>query len=179
LRRKSLLAIGAATVVSLAVAAANKAQPLNVKLGLWQMTYTNDGSGAPTPAIPPELRAKMLPEQRAKTEARLKARAAQSPHIDTRRTCLTEEKLNKAAFDSEDDKSCQRTIIASTPKLLQFHEECLEGGQKRTADGRFETLESEMVKGSLKVNITGNNAALTTVTDIAGKWIGTDCLDAK
>jgi hypothetical protein len=172
MRSKSSL-IGALINVSLAVSAADKTQPLNLRLGLWQMTYTTDRSSAVS--IPPELLAKLTPEQRARTEARLKARAARGPHIDTKRFCLTEEKLNKAIFDENDNQSCQRTIVASSSRVLQFKQECAAADAKRTFDGRIEALDPETLKGSLKANSTGNSA---NVTDLLGRWIGADCGDA-
>ena len=110
--------IGVSAVLALVLSAADKTQPLNLRLGLWQMTYTTDRIA--TVSIPPELLAKLTPEQRARTEARLKARAAQAPRTQTKRFCLTEEKLNKAIFDENDNQSCQRTIVASSSKVLQF-----------------------------------------------------------
>jgi hypothetical protein len=165
--------IGAVITLSLALSAADKTQPLNLKLGLWQMTYTIDRGSAVS--IPPELLAKLTPEQRARTEARLKARAAQGPHIDTKRFCLTEEKLNKAFFYENDNKSCQRTIVASSAKVLQFKQECAAADAKRTFDGRIEALDPETLKGSLKADSTGNAAS---ATDLAGRWIGADCGEA-
>jgi len=172
MRLKSSIGIG--IVVSLALSAADKTQPLNLRLGLWQMTYTSDRSG--TVSIPPELLAKLSPEQRARTEARLKARAAQGPRTDAKRFCLTEAKLNKAVFDENDNKSCQRTIVASNSKVLQFRQECAVADTKRTFDGRIEALDPETVKGSLKANLGGHNAPSTT--ELAGKWVGADCGDA-
>jgi hypothetical protein len=165
--------IGAVITLSLALSAADKTQPLNLKLGLWQMTYTIDRGSAVS--IPPELLAKLTPEQRARTEARLKARAAQGPHIETKRFCLTEERLNKAVFEESDNKSCQRTIVASSSKVLQFKQECAAADAKRTFDGRIEALDPETLKGSLKANSAGNAA---NATDLAGRWIGADCGEA-
>jgi hypothetical protein len=162
--------ICAVIALSLGVSAADKTQPLNLRLGLWQMTYTTERSGAI--AVPPELLAKLTPEQRARTEARLKARAAQGPHIDTKRFCLTEERLNKAVFEENENKSCQRTIVASSSKVLQFKQECAAADAKRTFDGRIEALDPETLKGSLKANSAGN------AIDLAGRWIGADCGDA-
>jgi hypothetical protein len=165
--------IGAVIALSMAVSAADKTQPLNLKLGLWQMTYTTDRSSVVS--IPPELLAKLTPEQRARTEARLKARAAQGPHIDTKRFCLTEEKLNKAIFEENENRSCQRTIVASSSKVLQFKQACAAADAKRTFDGRIEALDPETLKGSLKANSAGNSA---NATDLLGRWIGADCGDA-
>ena len=167
--------ISVSIVLSLGLLAADKTQqPLNLKLGLWQMTYTSDRSGVVS--IPPELLARLTPEQRARTEARLKARAAQGPHIDIKRFCLTQEKLDKAIFEENGNKSCQRTIVASSSKMLQYRQECAAADAKRTIEGRMEALDPETVRGSLKANLAGGNTP--SATDLLGKWIGADCGDA-
>jgi hypothetical protein len=174
-------ALGVSLFVSLTLAAADKSHPLsvplNVKVGLWQMSYTTERNGAlVVPTIAPELWAKMSPEQRARTGARLKARAAQGARTETKQYCLTHERLSNAIFDSEQNKTCRRTMIAATAKLQQFHEECIEGGIKRLAEGRFEALDFDTMKGSLKVKAEGSNL-LTVNVEIAGRWIGNDCGD--
>jgi hypothetical protein len=168
-------------VLSLASPAADKSQPpqvlLSVKVGLWQMTYTTERNGvAVVHAVAPELLAKMTPEQRARTESRLKARAAQGSQVETKQYCLTGERLRKAIFDSEENRTCRRTQVTSTTKLQQFHEECTDSGTKRSVDGRFEALDFDTMKGLLKVKAEGNNPYTINV-EIAGKWIGEDCGD--
>ena len=168
--------------MSLAFAVAEKPPllnvPLNIKVGLWQMTYTSERNGvAVVHSITPELLAKMSPEQRAKSEARLKARAAQGSQVETRQFCLTEERLKKSVFDNNaeaNQTACQRIVLASTTKLQQFRDECNEGRVKRTVDGHFEAVDPDTVRGSLKVKAEGNNPSLLN-TEIAGKWIGADC----
>jgi hypothetical protein len=58
--------LGIVLLLSLTVMAADKIQPLNVKLGLWETTHTTTTSGQMP--IPPEMLAKLTPEQRAKME---------------------------------------------------------------------------------------------------------------
>jgi hypothetical protein len=167
-------ACGTCLAVTFAIAA-DKIVPLDVKLGLWQMTDTFGGSGVP-PGIAPELLAKMSPEQRAKTEAKLKARAAQGPRIETRNYCLTQEKLNKAAFSNENNKFCQPTVIVSNSRLQQFHQECEESGLKHIVDARFEAIDATTLKGSIQIK-AGYKTPVAINTEIAGKWIGADCGD--
>jgi hypothetical protein len=149
---------------------------LKIKVGHWQMTYTTDRNGvAVVRAVPPELLAKMTPEQRAKTEARLKARATQGAQVERREYCLTEERLKNTMFDPTNaSASCQRTMLVSTGKLQQFHEECAEANSKRTVEGQFEGLDADTMKGSLKVKSDGA-AAYTMNVEIAGRWIAADC----
>src|SRR5262245_49843809 len=72
---------------SSALFAADKLQPLNVKIGLWEVTHTMSMSGMPP--IPAELLAKMTPEQKAQLEERMKARSAEPPHSTTEKQCVT------------------------------------------------------------------------------------------
>ena len=177
-------ALGVSLVVSLAFATTDKSRvlsvPLNLKLGLWQMTYTTAGDGVlPLQSIAPELLAKMTPEQRSRTEARLKARIPPGSRIETKQYCLTEEKLKKAIFNSAYEiQNCRRTVLNSTPKLQQFHEECLENGSTRTSDARFEALELGKLKGSIKVKSDGA-AAYAMNVEIEGRWMAADCGNAQ
>ena len=172
--------IGVILFLSLAMVAADKTAvlnvPLNIKVGLWQMTYTTDRNGvAVVRPVPAELLAKMTPEQRARTEARLKARATQGAQVEKREYCLTEERLKNSAFDpTSSSVACQRTMIVSTGKLQQFREECPEGNSKRTVEGQFEGLDADTMKGLLKVKTEGATAYTMNV-EIAGRWMAADC----
>ena len=142
------------------------------------MTYTTERNGsAVVQTVAPELLAKMTPDQRNRTEARLNARAAQGLHVETKQYCLTEERLKNAVFEPEATQACQRTTVASTAKFQQFHEECNQTGEKRTAEGRFEALDSDTLKGLLKVKAEGNAPFMLNM-EIAGRWIGNDCGEA-
>ena len=56
------------------------------------MTVTHSMSGMPAiPNIPPDVLAKMPPEQRARVEAAMKG----GPSTDVRKECITKEKLEK------------------------------------------------------------------------------------
>lgn len=175
-------AIGAclASFWALSMAAGDKSQvlsvPLNLKVGLWQMTYTTERNGvAVVHPIAPGLLARMTPEQRAKTGARLKARAAQGTQVETRQYCMTDERLKNTNFElSEMGQVCPRTVLTSTPALQQFREECAANANKRTVDGYFEAVDPDTIKGSLKVKSEGSNAYTMSV-EIGGRWIAADC----
>jgi hypothetical protein len=124
--------------------------PLNLKVGLWQMTYTTERNGvAMVRAIAPELLAKMSPEQRARTEARLRSRATQGAQVETRQYCMTEDWLKNAVFDRADiGPVCPRKLIVSTGKVQQFREECADANSKRTVDGQFEALDVDTCQRS-------------------------------
>src|SRR6266702_8368239 len=108
-------------LLSGAVWAADKIQPLNVKTGLWETTRTTTTSGQMP--IPPELLARLTPEQRAKMEERMKANSAEKSRTDTSKSCLTKEKLEKAPF-SDEQKECTRTIVTSTSNKAEVRFTC-------------------------------------------------------
>jgi len=160
-------------VLPILLAAADKLTPLNAKLGLWEMTTTMQLGGAPP--IPPEALAKMTPDQRAQVEAMFKAKTAQGAVPRVTQSCVTQEKLDKAVF-TEDKKSCQRTIINSTSKLVEFHEECTEpDGMKATADGKFELSGDSSMKGTMQGKSTNKGRTMNVNLEMSGKWISADC----
>lgn len=180
-RRRALLAFAAS--LALVAAAAEKNQvlvvPLNVKMGLWQMTYTTERNGTfVVHSVAPELLAKMRPEQRARTAARLKARANQGSQVETRHFCMTEQALKTVVFDTgEGGGACERTVLASGPQMQQFHEECGEGSAKRMVEGHVEAVDADTLKGSVRTKFDGANGATTNV-EFAGRWVAADCGNA-
>src|SRR5947209_10843389 len=135
-----------------AVWAADKVQPLNVKTGLWETTRTTNTSGQMP--IPPELMARLTPEQRAKMEDRMKANSAEKSRTDTSKSCLTKEKLEKAPF-SDEQKECTRTIVSSTSSQAEVKFECDMQGMKANGTVHVEALNPESVKGSAQATMTG------------------------
>src|SRR4030095_12433973 len=105
---------------------ADKIQPLNLKVGLWEVTHTTSMSGSPP--IPAELLAKMTPEQRAKLDERMKARAADPPKTSVEKSCVTAEDLKKDTLFADDDKTCARTVTSSTANKLEMRVVCEEEG---------------------------------------------------
>ena len=119
---KLRILLGVAFLWALPSWTADAVQPLDVKPGLWETTTTTEMGGMPP--MPADVLAKMTPEQRAKMEAAMKARAAQGAKTTTRRTCWTKEELSKPLTFGDDDKSCQRTIISSSRSKQEGHLEC-------------------------------------------------------
>lgn len=165
----SLALFGAATIIL----AAQKIEPLNVKLGLWEMT-TNTKTGGETP-ISPELLNKLTPEQRAKLEESMKAHSGTHETTNTYKTCLTKEKMS---FDKE-EKSCTRTILTSTSSKVAVKVQCSQPKMQSNATMEFEALSPENVKGSGHVIVTGEGHTMNLDGTYTGKWIGSACGDVK
>ncbi len=170
-------------VAGLCLLAADAIQPFKAKLGVWEVTTTQQTTGMPTasaPSIPEDKLAQMPPAQRAQVEAMIKARSGGgAPRTQTRQTCVTQEKLDKAPF-SEDRPSCQRSIVSSTPKMLALHEVCTDtDGSQHTADAKYEITSDTSMKGSVKVTAARAGHSMTMNMDLAGKWVSADCSAIK
>src|SRR5208282_5648055 len=110
--------------------AADSITALDVKEGLWEMTVTHSMSGMPaTPNIPPDVLAKMPPEQRARVEAAMKG----GPSTDVRKECITKEKLEKHSAFSNNRGDCTRTVVNSTGSKLEVKIHCEE--KQASTDG--------------------------------------------
>ena len=168
--------ISIAALIAVALWAADKVQPLNAKLGLWEITSSQQMTGAVP--ISPETLAKLPPEQRAKIEARFTQRSGK-PMVSTRQTCMTDEKRSKSAF-GEERQGCVRTIVGSTSQLLQLHEECTQkDGTRMSSDAKFELSGDSTMKGTVKVKAAHGDNITNVSLDLSGKWVGADCGTVK
>ena len=174
MRTKILLAVffGAATVAL----AAQKIEPLNVKLGLWEMTLVTKSSGEMP--LPTEYLSKLTPEQRAKMEAAMKAQTAGPPKTTTYKSCWTKEKLDNSSIFN-DKKECTQTVLNSTSTKLALKATCTIQGITMSGNGDFEAVTSESVKGTIHMTSTGGDHTLNTDATYTGKWVGASCGDVK
>ena len=168
---------GLVVVLSSVLWAADQIQPLDVKLGLWETTWTNQVSGQMP--IPPEAMANLTPEQRAKLEEAMKARASKTPAERTRRTCITKERLDRSNAFGEDRKSCTQTVMTSTSHQLEMRVECSDEGIKSTGTIRIEATSSESVKGTTQMVASGGDRTMNINASFTSKWIGPVCGDVK
>jgi len=157
--------------------AADAVQPFNVKPGLWEVTVTTQMSGAPP--IPPDVLAKMTPEQRARLEAAMQARGSQSPKNIVQKHCIKQEDLEKGLNMADTNENCKRTVATSTGSKQEVKIACEMSGVKVDGVVRFEALDSEHVKFSAQMNGSGGGNTMTTNTSGTSKWLGAACGDVK
>jgi len=149
--------------------AADAIQPLDVRPGMWENTMTIQMSGAPP--IPPELLAKMTPEQKAMLEARMK----QAPKTTVAKHCITKEDLNKPLNFGDQKGSCQRTIVNSSPSKQEIRIECGNAGIKSSGTIRIEATDPEHVKVSSQITSGDGSHAMNISATGAGKWLSATC----
>jgi Protein of unknown function (DUF3617) len=175
MRTKTL--VGLVFITSLAALAADKIRPLKVKVGLWEVTTTATTSG--DLPIPAGLLEKLTAAQRARVKERMKAKVSEAP-ITTRRQCLTREQLDKEVTFGEDPKSCARTVVASTGNKLEMRIACVSQSQDIKSEGTFQVaaIDSERVKGSVHLTLTGDRTGVST-SEFTARWIGPTCGSTK
>ncbi|HKN73521.1 MAG TPA: DUF3617 domain-containing protein [Terriglobales bacterium] len=161
---------------SLTLWAADNITPLNVKEGLWEMTVTHSMSGMPAmPDIPPDVLAKMPPEQRARMEAMMKG----GPSTDVRKECITKEKIEKHSAFSNNRGDCTRTVVNSTGSKLEVKIHCEE--KQASTDGTLvlETVGSDHVKGTMQAVTNANGHTMNMNFTFSSKYLGPACGDVK
>lgn len=169
------VSLGFAFLFCGAACAADNVQPLDVKLGLWESTTTTEHSGVPP--IPPEVLARLSPEQRAKVEERAKASAG--PKAITRKSCVKKEDLDKALAFGNDDKNCHRTVVSSSSSKLEFRMECGAGTMKSNGTVDIEAVSSEHVKGTVQMTMGDGTRSMKMNTAFESKWLGPVCEGTK
>ncbi len=157
-----------ALAVALASAPIARAATLDVKPGEWETTTKAQTKGS---LIPKDALEKMTPEVRAQLEARMKAHQDRMAQGETRRTCVTQEKLDKAFAERGDaGENCQRQVVSSTSKRLEVVVTCT-GEHPYSSQFVVEAVSREKVH--VTGHFTGENGELNMQGD--GRWVGATC----
>lgn len=146
---------------------------LNVRTGLWQMTYTMQTAGAPT--MPKDVMDKLTPEQRARLAAAQKNRVNAGPKTWTEKTCVTAKDLKEGAFradTSDEDNKCTYKMTAQTATLQEGTSSC--GGGKGVGQIRIEALSREKVRGRMNRSGPGFSNSM----QMSGQWLSASCAGA-
>ncbi len=172
---KRVIALGVAFLLPAALVAGGKVK-LNVKTGLWQTTTTNTVTGSM--GLPPEMAAKLTPEQRARFEAAAKKQASGTPRTVSHNECLTPEKLAEDPFTDKshgDDIKCEETVLKSTSTDLEVRELCSSGSSKSEIHLSFHADSPEHVTGSGTTNVTSGGHEMHSSMKMDSKWVAAAC----
>jgi hypothetical protein len=149
------------------------ADGLDVKTGLWEMTYTTEVQGT---LIPKAALDKMTPEQRARFAAAQQKQDAQGPKTRTKKTCVTEEELREGAFHSKEgneDSNCKYTSGIRTSTVQEETMVCT-GEEARHGTFKVESIGRDGIKGLYNGGGDSGNISL----QFSGKWLGASCAGA-
>jgi hypothetical protein len=148
--------------------------PMDVKLGLWESTVSTQIAGMP--ALPPELLAKMTPEQRAKMEAAMQGRGGGGARTNSTKHCVTKETLSQMlSFGDNRAQNCKKTLVSSTGTKQVVHMECTTATTLSTGDLQFEAVNRETIKGSMVMNAGPGGRGMSSKMEFTSKWLSSDC----
>jgi hypothetical protein len=151
---------------------------LNLKPGLWEMTWSGQTTGAPP--IPADVLAQMPPERRAKFEAAMAANANRTSAPHANKHCITEKSLQRGlnVDENKGESSCQRTVVSNTALVMDMRQECT-GRQKSSGMFRFEAANPETMMGTINMTMTDGVHTMTVKRVVNGKWLAADCGNLK
>ena len=169
---RSLLHCTVAYLVT--VPASALADSLNAKPGAWEMTTTTLTTGNPAPA---DALAKMPPEQRARIEQAMQARAGK-PSTHVKKSCVTKEDLDRDRMikSDDDDAKCARKILSKTSVRVAYEQTCA-APHASTSNVTIEARSPESMVVSMDM-AQGGSAGKVHV-DIKGRWLGASCAGIK
>lgn len=145
-----------------------KLQPLNIKTGLWEVSYTRSSNGEMP--IPAEYASRLTPEQRARFEENMKKSSTR-----THKSCVKPEDIDGSLLNSREDRDCKVTILKSTSTEVAGKMACEIEGMHGDGNMTMQAIDSEHTKGVTHMTLTGNGKTLNTDATITSKWIGADC----
>jgi hypothetical protein len=159
--------------LSVATWAADKAQPLKLKAGLWEVTTVTTSSDLPVPAT---ILDKLTPEQRARMEERISARKADPGRTTIKKLCVTRKQLEDGIPFRPDRKSCRRMAVTSSGSTVEMRIECVSRPQAGRSEEtlEIEAIDSQTIRGFIRLTAKGGQGAESNTTFTA-RWIGPVC----
>lgn len=152
------------------------ADSFNAKPGAWEMTHTTLTTGL---LIPPDVLAKMPPEQRARLEQSMQARAGK-PTTHVSKECVTQEDLDqnrmiKEEHHDEDGVQCTTKVVSKSSSKLVIERTC-PAPRASTTQLAMEAKTPESIVGSI---IIARRESGKVHVDIKGRWLGASCAEIK
>lgn len=172
---KRTFLVAALCALATGLIAQTKITPMNVKTGQWQSTQTVTMSGSL--GIPPDLEAKLTPEQRAQFEAAMKQSPMTRPQTFTNKGCLKQEDLTKDPFANKNmqDMKCHENLLRSTSSEAEADISC-EGPQATFKYHlTFQASDQEHVTGTGHGSATMGGHTMNSEVKFDSKWIQATC----
>ena len=157
--------------------AADKRQPLNIKVGLWESSASSASSGPPP--IPQEMLDKMPEAQRSQIEQAMKSRGGASPTAMTHKYCLTKEKLEKDLSFGGQRGTCTNEIVSSSPSGAEVKFHCVDKEAITDGTAKFQAVNSENVKGTIHAVTSSSGHTMATDLAITSRYLGPSCGEVK
>jgi len=156
------------------MASCARADSFNAKPGAWEMTITTLTTGMPAP---PDVLAKMSPEQRAKIEAMMQARAGK-PSTHGYPSCLTQKDLDEDRIikKSDGEDQCTQKVITKSANRLVLEKTC-PAPRASTSKMTMEAKTPESIVAS--IDMVQGGAEGKVHVDMKGHWLSASCAGVK
>jgi hypothetical protein len=175
--RVSLLGIAlfAFTLAAAPAWAADAVEPLDMKPGLWQITLIVRTTGLPP--IPPDVAAKLTPEERARIDAKAKEKAAEGPRISVKKSCLDEKELQQPLMLTfgGGGQGCQQTVTNASRKRQEIRVDCGTGTPHGGGTVLIEAMDPEDAKVSSSWFAADGARTMKVSSTATLKWLGAAC----
>jgi Protein of unknown function (DUF3617) len=155
-------------------AAGASAAPLNVKLGLWEVTLTTQMSGG---GLPFDV-SKLTPEQQAQARAILQS---QNNLTHTYKSCVTKKQLEEdpAAEPPEEGEKCTTKIASQSSTHWKGTRICTRNGRRREFDVDMRAVSRERTQGTVRAVFNENGDTMTVNNKMSSRWLSSDCGSVK
>jgi hypothetical protein len=145
------------------------AATLDLKPGSWEVVMATSVAGLP---IPQDALAKMPPDQRAKVEEAMKARAGKV-NTSTMHTCVTKEDLDRGDLMKSERDNCTRKVINQSARRFEVEETCAAPDPSQT-HMTFDSKSSESYTATIE---RSQGEAGKVHIELTGHWVETKCAD--
>jgi hypothetical protein len=179
--RQSLLGI-ASFAITLAIGcaiapawSADAIEPLDIKPGLWQITLIVRTSGLPP--IPPDVAAKLTPEERARIDAKAREKAAEGPRISVKKSCLDEKELLQPLMLTfgGGGQGCRQMVTNASRKRQEIRVDCGTGAAHGGGTVLIEAMDQENAKVSSSWFAADGARTMKVSSTATLKWLGAAC----
>jgi hypothetical protein len=150
---------------------------LDVVPGLWEISTSGSATGMPV--IPPDVLARMRPEERLMAQALVLALVAQANEPHQLRICITPEQLRQG-FDPNrlNHSGCRQTIRSGTPADIEMEVQCT-GKDPLSGSMHLNASDHRTVSGDLNVEAGRGADRLQVRQSLRGHWVGASCGDVQ
>jgi hypothetical protein len=154
-------------VASSAFPAGAFAVSLDLRPGAWEVVMATSVAGLP---IPQEALAKMPPDQRAKFDEAMKARAGKV-NTTTMHNCVTQEDLDRGDLMENERENCSRNVIEQSARGFEVEETCT-GADPSKTHMTFAAKSREAYTATIE---RSQGEAGKVHVEMTGRWVESKC----
>lgn len=146
---------------------------IDIKPGLWEVsTQTKLPGNMAMPdvsSLPPELLAKL--EQKG-----IRLQGGGAGGQVTARGCITPDQAKKGELTLPSDGRCTTSGVKKSGDMISWQLSCQSGGRSVQGSGQAILLSPTNYVGSSSMTLTDpQHGALSTTTDLSGRWVSAAC----